>query len=121
MRIDRHRPPPAKIAVIGNFAGGYPATMTGATNGVKEFDQGENLSQSSDVLALIDVYGLSDLAKIGRLRQRARGGTLLCVSFRGAMAKRHGDKLTHERRRTNPERAAKANPINYVLAAAPPF
>ena len=37
------------------------------------------------------------------------------------MAKRHGDKLTHERRRTNPERAAKANPINYVLAAAPPF
>ena len=30
---------PAKIAVIGNFAGGYPATMTGATNGVKEFDQ----------------------------------------------------------------------------------
>ena len=39
--------------------------MTGATNGVKEFDQGENLSQSSDVLALIDVYGLSDLAKIG--------------------------------------------------------
>lgn len=39
--------------------------MTGATNGVKEFDQGENLSQSSDVLALIDVYGLSGLAKIG--------------------------------------------------------
>ena len=29
--------------------------------------------------------------------------------------------LAHERRRTNPEQAAKANPINYVLAAAPPF
>lgn len=40
MRIDRHRhPPPAKIAVIGDFAGGYPAAMTGTTNGVKEFDQ----------------------------------------------------------------------------------
>ena len=30
---------PAKIAVIGDFAGGYLAAMTGATNGVKEFDQ----------------------------------------------------------------------------------
>ena len=39
MRIDRHRPPLAKIAVIRNFAGGYPAAMTGATNSVKEFDQ----------------------------------------------------------------------------------
>ena len=37
--------------------------MTGATNGVKEFDQGENLSQSSDMLAVIDIYGLSGLAK----------------------------------------------------------
>lgn len=37
------------------------------------------------------------------------------------MAKRHGDKLAHERRRTNQEQAVKANPINYVLAAALPF
>ena len=37
------------------------------------------------------------------------------------MAKRHSDELAHERRRTNPEQAAKANPINYVLAAASPF
>ena len=37
------------------------------------------------------------------------------------MAKRHSDELAHERRRTNPEQAAKANPINYVLAAIPPF
>ena len=56
---------PAKIAVIGDFTGGYPAAMTGTTNGVKEFDQGENLSESSDVLAVIDIYGFSYLAKIG--------------------------------------------------------
>lgn len=39
--------------------------MAGTTNGVKGFDKGENLSYSSDVQAVVDVYGVSDVTKIG--------------------------------------------------------
>ena len=71
---------------------------------------------------VIDIYGLSGLAKIGRLRQRAQRRTLLCIRSRGLWlngiatnSRMSGDALKY------PEQAAKANPINYVLAAALPF
>lgn len=114
---------PAKIAVIGDFTGGYPAAMTGTTNGVKEFDQGENLSESSDVLAVIDIYGLSYLAKIGHgyakeLEEEHYSASApegLWLNGIATNSRMSGDALKY------PERAAKANPINYVLAAALPF
>ena len=53
------------IGVFGGSAGGYLAAMAGTTNGVKGFDKGENLSYSSDVQAVVDVYGVSDVTKIG--------------------------------------------------------
>jgi len=40
---------PAKVAVWGQSAGGYLAEMTGTTNGLREFNTGDNLGQSSDV------------------------------------------------------------------------
>ena len=74
------------------------------------------------MLALIDVYGLSGLAKIGHGYAKELEEEHYSASSRGAMAKRHSDELAHERRRTKiPRTSAKANPINYVLAAAPPF
>nr|WP_283240774.1 alpha/beta hydrolase [Campylobacter sp. RM9328] len=36
---------PEHIAVMGNSAGGYLAAITGTTNGLKEFEDGENLDQ----------------------------------------------------------------------------
>lgn len=53
------------IGVFGGSAGGYLAAMAGTTNGVKGFDKGENLNYSSDVQAVVDVYGVSDVTKIG--------------------------------------------------------
>ena len=39
--------------------------MSGATNGEKQFDEGDFLNQSSDVQAVVSLYGLSDLRNVG--------------------------------------------------------
>ncbi|WP_330186339.1 alpha/beta hydrolase [Dactylosporangium sp. AC04546] len=56
---------PEHIAVYGESAGGYLAAMVGTTNGVKDFEAGDNLDLSGDVQAVVDKFGPSDLAKIG--------------------------------------------------------
>lgn len=54
-----------RTAVWGESAGGYLAAMVGTTNGVKEFDRGDNLDQSSEVQAVVDKFGAADLSRIG--------------------------------------------------------
>lgn len=54
-----------KIGVLGDSAGGYVVQMLGATNGETEFNQGDFLQQSSDVQAVVSLYGISDLLSIG--------------------------------------------------------
>ncbi|MGL5272050.1 MAG: alpha/beta hydrolase fold domain-containing protein, partial [Phocaeicola sp.] len=56
---------PNRIGVIGDSAGGYVAQMAGATNGEEGFDQGDYLDQSSDVQAVVTIYGISNLLNIG--------------------------------------------------------
>ena len=54
---------PARIGVTGGSAGGHLAQFLGVTAGVKEFDAGENLDQSSAVACVVNFYGPSDLTK----------------------------------------------------------
>jgi acetyl esterase/lipase len=54
---------PARIGVTGGSAGGHLAQFLGVTAGVKEFDAGENLDQSSAVSCVVNFYGPSDLTK----------------------------------------------------------
>jgi acetyl esterase/lipase len=54
---------PARVAVWGESAGGYLAAMVGTNNGVKKYEVGQNLDQSSDVQAVVDKFGPSDLAR----------------------------------------------------------
>jgi acetyl esterase/lipase len=54
---------PARIGVTGGSAGGHLAQFLGVTAGVKEFDAGENLDQSSAVKCVVNFYGPSDLTK----------------------------------------------------------
>ncbi|GAB7202561.1 hypothetical protein OS12_40040 [Dickeya oryzae] len=56
---------PNRIGVLGDSAGGYLAQMLGTTNGDKQFEQGQFLNQSSDVQAVVTLYGLSNLLNIG--------------------------------------------------------
>ncbi|WP_327399175.1 alpha/beta hydrolase [Streptomyces sp. NBC_01288] len=53
-----------QVAVWGQSAGGYLAAMTGATNGEKSFDVGDNLGQSSQVQGVVDEFGPADLSKL---------------------------------------------------------
>ena len=56
---------PERVGVLGNSAGGYLSAFMGVTNGNREFDKGEYLDYSSDVLCAADIFGISDLLTIG--------------------------------------------------------
>ncbi|WP_254646770.1 alpha/beta hydrolase [Streptomyces sp. GbtcB6] len=60
-----YRIDPDQVAVWGDSAGGYLAAMAGTTGGIKKFDVGDNLDQSSEVQAVVDDFGPADLSKIG--------------------------------------------------------
>lgn len=55
-----------RIAIIGSSAGGHLAALVGVTNGDKELEGkvGEHLDQSSDVQAIVSLYGASNLQTI---------------------------------------------------------
>lgn len=56
---------PERIGIIGGSAGGYLTAMAATTSGTTTFDKGDNLQVGSDVKAAVDLYGLSDLTRIG--------------------------------------------------------
>ena len=98
---------PQHIALWGESAGGYLVAMVGLTNGSKEFDAGENLDQSSDVQAVVDKFGASDLSRIASdFDAKAK------ADYTGANAVMHyvGQDIK-----------TRANPLTYVSASAPPF
>ena len=54
---------PARLGVTGGSAGGHLVQFLGVTGGVKEFDVGDHLDQSSAVSCVVNYYGPSDLSK----------------------------------------------------------
>ena len=106
------------IGVFGGSAGGYLAAMAGTTNGVKGFDKGENLSYSSDVQAVVDVYGVSDVTKIGadystavqKAHNSAAATEALWVNGSPVFGGKDGGIMA------NPEGAKAANPLTYILS-----
>jgi len=116
--VDKNR-----IGLMGGSAGGYLVNMAGATNGLKEFDVGENLQESSDVQAVCSLYGLSDLTRVGddyseEVQQKHRSaGATEALWIHGSPVFGGGDGGVQD----DPERAAACNPLNYIGAATPPF
>jgi len=112
---------PTKIAVMGESAGGYYAAMAATTNGVKEFDKGEYLNQSSDVQAVVDLYGLSDLTKVGddfsrEIKEAHKSPAVPEAMLVNGIPFQAGGSIL-----SNPEKAKKANPITYISKQTPPF
>ncbi|MBP2656443.1 MAG: lipase [Firmicutes bacterium] len=112
-----------KIGVLGESAGGYLSAMAGTTNGTKLFDKGENLNQNSNIQAVVDIYGLSDLTRVGadfskevQEAHKSAGATeALWVNGSSVFGGKDGGILA------NPEEAKAANPLTYISKKTPPF
>ncbi|GAB7194765.1 hypothetical protein OS11_10360 [Dickeya oryzae] len=110
------------VAVFGASAGGYLAAFAGTSNGDKQFDRGEHLDQSSQVQAVIDFYGLSDLTRVGEgfpdavVQKHASPSSTEAIWVNGTSVFNDGGPITRF-----PERTAAANPINYISKNTPPF
>ena len=113
---------PNRIAVMGESAGGYLSALVGTTNGMKEFDKGEYLNQNSDVQAAIDIYGLSDLTKVGddyskeiqEVHKSAAAPEAMLVN--GIAVFGPGGSIL-----SNLDKAKAANPLTYISKNTPPF
>lgn len=114
---------PDKIGVLGDSAGGYVVQMLGATNGETEFDQGEYTNFSSDVQAVVSLYGISDLLSIGegyaeeiqKVHESPAVTEALLVNG-AAFNTFPGMSITENR-----EKARHASPIYHVNGNEPPF
>jgi acetyl esterase/lipase len=97
-----------KIGVIGGSSGGYLVNMIGLCDINNGFDNsGGYLNQSSRAQAVVDLYGISDIA-IQYDTGRVEGANGPVSQFIGNPAEFY--KI-----------AAKASPINYVTPDDPPF
>ena len=105
-----------RVGILGNSAGGYLSAFVGLTNGMKEFDKGDFLDYSSDVLCAADIFGISDLTNIGmdydeeNQKGHASAGATEALWALGTptFGGKDGGILAH------PEEAAYASPITYV-------
>ena len=54
-----------RVGVLGNSAGGYLSAFMGVLNDNREFDKGDFLDQSSNILCAADIFGISEVMSIG--------------------------------------------------------
>ena len=114
---------PERIGVIGGSAGGYLTAMAATTSGTTTFDKGDNLNVTSDIKAAVDMYGLSDLTRIGddypeaiqKLHASAGATEALWVNGSSVFGGNDGGILAH------PEAAKAANPITYISKTSAPL
>ena len=97
---------PNRICAMGESAGGTMASLLGVTGTVADYDKGDYLSESSDVKAVVDYYGLTDLTD-APMNTRDDIPEWAIQDFLGV---KYTDSM-----------ARKASAVYYVNAAAPPF
>ena len=114
---------PERIGVIGGSAGGYLTAMAATTSGTTTFDKGEYLNVTSDIKAAVDLYGLSDLTRIGddypeavqKLHASAGATEALWINGSPVFGGEDGGVLAH------PEAAKAANPMTYISKTSAPM
>ncbi len=102
---------PKRFGVWGSSAGGHLVALIGTSGGVKEFEVGPNLDQSSSVQAVCDYYGPTDFIKFvttPKYESHATDSSPEAKLLGGAVLQ-------------NKDKAVKVNPITYVSKDDPPF
>jgi acetyl esterase/lipase len=92
-----------RIGTWGSSAGGHLVAMLGTAGPDAGFDVGQYVDRSSRVEAVVDMFGPTDLNRMGD--SNSFGRTVLQIAFGGA---------------TVAERTA-ASPVSYVAPGDPPF
>ncbi len=116
---DKYNIDPDRIGLFGNSAGGYMVSLVATSQGVKELQGDNNLGYSSEVDAVINHYGLSDLTNVA-------------MDYPEDIQKAHHTSKSAESQYVNGVysnkgivddlvAAEKANPITYIDGTEPPF
>ena len=108
-----YRLDPDRFGAWGPSAGGHLVAMLGTTGHLDIFDVGENLDVSSRVRAVVDYFGPTDFLQMDA--QRPPDGMVHDTPDSPESELVGGPIQAH------PDRVARANPITYVTADAPPF
>jgi acetyl esterase/lipase len=109
----------SRVAVWGESAGGYVASMAAVTSAMAEFETPDNPGFSSDVQAAINMFGLSNLLKFvddfdpETRPELLRPGTPAAAFIFGP--------ATSLSLADDPEAVAAADPCTYVTAKTTPF
>lgn len=110
-----------RIGLLGDSAGGYVVQMAGATNGEKNWDVGDFKEVSSDVQAVVSIYGISDLTTIGEgignENVHASAAVTAALLLNGPAFKDFAGASVN----ADPQKAKAASPIGHVDGTEPPF
>ncbi|HEV7975313.1 alpha/beta hydrolase [Amycolatopsis sp.] len=110
---------PGKVGVWGDSAGGYLVAMVGVTNGDKQYDAGDNLDQSSDVQAVVDKFGASELSQLESDYDPASQQAM--APLMAIAAKYVNGPDSTQSLADTPATVAAANPITHIKPGDPPF
>lgn len=110
-----------RIGLLGDSAGGYVVQMSGVTNGEKNWDVGDFKEVSSDVQAVVSIYGISDLTTIGEgignENVHASAAVTEALLLNGPAFKDFAGASVN----ADPQKAKAASPIGHVDGTEPPF
>lgn len=110
-----------RIGLLGDSAGGYVVQMAGATNGEKNWDVGDFKEVSSDVQAVVSIYGISDLTTIGEgignENVHASAAVTEALLLNGPAFKDFAGASVN----ADPQKVKAASPIGHVDGTEPPF